>query len=182
MSHFKVNLPNPGRNKSSSRDRYQGGIPDIVILNPTAPLQVEDAVTRDRQADEQQGTAHGKPAAETKVTAGLTALSKAARVLNLFRDSLTDWMESSSWARGPEKAQLLSPSFQQVSIYWEAGRDRRRPARAAGRKCGFKHACAAHHPKHKGAHGDASAFTMREGQQFSVSFCGFECESKKQGP
>ena len=96
ISHFKVNLPNSSRNESSSCNGYQGGILDIIIFNSTTPLQVEDAVTCDRQTDKQQGTAHDKPTAETKATGGLTALSKSASVLNVFTESLKINFHSSS--------------------------------------------------------------------------------------
>lgn len=64
--YFEVNIPNSCCDKGSSCDGYQGWIPRIVIFNPTVPLQIENAVERNGQADKQQGAAKEKPTAEKK--------------------------------------------------------------------------------------------------------------------
>lgn len=86
--HFRVNLPHPRYEEGGGRNGYQGWIPDIVVPNSVIPLQIEDAVKCDGQADKQQGSTEEKPTAETKTVSGLTAPSKPAAVLNVFADSL----------------------------------------------------------------------------------------------
>lgn len=87
-SHFRVNLPNARYDKGGGCNGYQGWIPDVVIPNSVIPLQIEDAVKRDGQADKQQGPTEEKPTAETKTVSGLTAPSKPAAVFQVFADGL----------------------------------------------------------------------------------------------
>lgn len=78
--HFRVNLPNPGYDKGGGCNGYQGWIPDVVIPDSVIPLQIEDAVKRNGQADKQQGGTGQKPTAETKTVSGWTAPGNPAAV------------------------------------------------------------------------------------------------------
>lgn len=112
-----MNSPDAGRDESGGCNGYQGRVPGVIVFNPTAPLQVEDAVACDRQADEQQGTAGQKPTAETKQIT-VAGMSESARV---WRKGFTDRLKNHFLRRSTEQGAQRdpwspNPRFQMASI------------------------------------------------------------------